>query len=139
MDLCYPGCGDFDEDEAFGNMVMKYTPCSADDCTVNILDASDTCTDCGNNSTRRLRFLQNSFQSSAITFEIVSDEPLNAKVVLSNLNGNITDANEDLGQDGTDFRVVEDSYMEATMTPTAQPTKKPSTLVSTLVNHTKCI
>jgi len=128
VDLCYPGCGDFTDiytNNEFEDMIMKYTPCTAADCTVTILSASDSCTPCAVPG-RRLRFLEDSGdQSSAITFEIVSDTPLNEDVVLGNLNDGIEDANEDLSQDGITFS-ISGNYQSATLMPTSQPTKKPT-------------
>lgn len=109
-------------------MIMKYTPCTAADCTVTILSASDSCTPCAVPG-RRLRFLEDSGdQSSAITFEIVSDTPLNEDLVLGNLNDGIDDANEDLSQDGITFS-ISGNYQSATLMPTSQPTKKPTASV----------
>ena len=129
VDLCYPGCGDFTDiytNNEFEDMIMKYTPCSADECTVTIVGESDVCTPCSNEPSRNLRFLQDSgSQSSAITFEIESTTPLNEQVVTENLNDSISEANDELEQDGVDF-YVSGNYKEATKVPTKQPTKKPS-------------
>lgn len=105
-------------------MIMKYTPCNATGCTVKILDSSRLCTECNSTVSNR-RFLQAASQKSAITFEIVSVEVLNEKVVTGNLNGNITQANGDLSQGNITFKVA-GPYTEATRAPTA----KPSTMVS---------
>ncbi len=129
MDLCYPGCGNFQDlytNNEFQDMIMKYTPCTASNCTVTILDASKSCTACKLVTNRRQRSLQTASQSSAITFEIVSAEVLNEKVVTGNLNGNITKANDDLSQRNITFRVVADTYTEATRAPTAKPSSSVS-------------
>jgi hypothetical protein len=133
VDLCYPGCGDFTDiytNNEFEDMIMKYTPCTTDECTVTIVGESDVCTPCSLVSSRGLRFLQDGgFQSSAITFEIESTKPLNEQVVTGNLNDSITEANDDLEQDGIDF-YVSGNYKEATKAPTKQPTKKPTPVAS---------
>jgi hypothetical protein len=105
---------------------MKYTPCSADICTVTITGESNQCVACSIDSSTRLRFLQDTpfpFQSSAITFQIKSIKPLNEKVVTENLNSNIANANRELSQSGTTFRVVS-YYIKAPSAPTENPSKK---------------
>ena len=109
-------------------MIMKYTPCTAADCTVTVLAASDSCTPC-TVSGRLLRFLEDpGDQESAITFQIVSNTPLNEEEVLGNLNDGIDDANEDLSNDGITFS-ISGTYEAATLAPTSQPTKKPTSSV----------
>jgi hypothetical protein len=126
------GCGDFTDiytNNEFEDMIMKYTPCSADQCTVTITGESNSCATCSIDSSTRLRFLQDTaFQSSAITFKIKSIKPLNEKVVTENLNSNIANANNELRQSGTTFRVASD-YKKATLAPTKKPSKKPTPTV----------
>ena len=134
VDLCYPGCGDFTDvytHNEFEDMIIKYTPCDVHECAITIIDASDSCFSCSMDPSRRLRFLQDAaFQSSAITFEIQSDEPLIEAIVTENLNDNIFAANEELEEVGVTFRVVS-NYTEGTKAPTAQPSKKHFASVST--------
>jgi hypothetical protein len=134
VDLCYPGCGDFSYNDVFADMIMTYTPCSTDDCTVTVVDASIVCEPgCSiHGSSNRQRFLEDSsFQSSAILFEIMSVTPLNEQVVLANLNSNITNANEGLETGGALFR-VSGEYTAGTLLPTASPTYTMPGRVSTL-------
>jgi hypothetical protein len=87
-------------------MIMTYTPCTADDCSITIIEASSVCEPgCSTDvSSRRQRFLEDSsFQSSAILFEIMSDTPLVEQAVLASLNSNINNANQ--GPQNSLFRV----------------------------------
>jgi hypothetical protein len=106
VDLCYPGCGDFNYNDEFTDMIMTFTPCTADDCSVTIVDVSSDCQECSiGGLSMRQRFLEDSsFQSSAILFEIMSDAPLVEQAVLANLNSNITNANQ--GLENSLFRVI---------------------------------
>lgn len=105
-------------------------PCGSKNCDVVIIAESDECLACTVQTSRQLRFLQdgNSLtQSSAVVFEIRSKTPLNEAVVLSNLDSNITNANDELADDGTTFR-INSQYSVAT----AVPSISPSTLEPTI-------
>lgn len=137
MDLCYPGCGNFEvinRNNAFEESIMKYIPCSPNDCSITIVASSSTCVICNITSPGGVRFLQGEdFQSSAVIFQIVSTTPLNEEVVLENLNSNVTNANNDLS--GNSMIRVSGTFTMATLQSTPPPTNKPSVSVSIVVDH----
>jgi hypothetical protein len=63
--------------------------------------------------------------SSAVTFEIKSTTPLNEALVTANLNGNMTNSNNDLSTNKSPFR-VDSNYTTATHQPTVLPTHLPT-------------
>jgi hypothetical protein len=127
VDLCYPGCGNFTHiytNNEFEDLIKVYAPCTSKKCVVNIIAESDQCsTAC---TVPFSRWFRSPTHSSSITFEIKSKTPLNEAVVMSNLNSNISNANDDLTDDGSTFR-INSNYNIAT----AKPTLSPSTLKPT--------
>eukprot|EP00804_Cyclotella_cryptica_P019111 CCRYP_019454-RA/>CCRYP_019454-RA protein AED:0.10 eAED:0.10 QI:0/0.93/0.88/1/0.87/0.88/17/304/1304 len=137
VDLCFPGCGNFtdvDTNNQFEDLILKFIPCRSKKCDVKVIAESKKCSVCKFPSLIPQRFLQDgstSLQSSSITFEIVSVNPLNGIKVISNLNNNIENANNDLSTNESTFR-VNGKYTTATLQPTRQPTgAKPTTLKPT--------
>ena len=127
--MCYPGCGDFSDDDAFEDLIRMYVPCSPKRCDVTIIAQSDQCSTCVNDpSVEGLRKIQGGntpTQSSKITFEIQSKDPLNENIVLSNLNSNITNANSELADSELTFR-INGNYAVSTAAPSLSPTIEPT-------------
>jgi hypothetical protein len=125
------GCGNFTDiytQNELENIILKYIPCSAEQCVVTIFAQSDQCSSCKNSLSRRRRVLQDgsaSHQSSSITFEIQSTIPLNEEVVTSNLNSNISNANSDLTTVNPDFK-LDSNYTAVISKPSRKPTRKPN-------------
>ena len=130
MELCYPGCPNFEAlntKNSFEDVIKTYTPCSSTQCVVNIVDSlTSLCTSCSFPASRRIRLLEDSiYGSSEVTFEIVSNTTLIQQVVRKNLNSNIANINSDLNRTNATILVI--SRFTAV---TIQPTKKPSSSVS---------
>lgn len=94
-----------------------------------IVAQSDQCSTCANKlsveGSRKLQGGNAPTQSSKITFEIESKDPLNEDIVLSNLNSNITNANNELADSESTFRIY-GNYAVSTAAPSLIPTIEPT-------------
>ena len=94
-----------------------------------IIAQSDQCSTCANKlsveGSRKLQGGNAPTQSSKITFEIESKDPLNEDIVLSNLNSNITNANNELADSESTFRIY-GNYAVSTAAPSLIPTIEPT-------------
>jgi hypothetical protein len=138
VDVCWQGCGDFDESADFNlvqNIILQYAlgginP-SGIDVNVNTESSGDDCNPCGGSDSRRKRVLQQqALLASSIVFEIVIPDSVNATIedttVINNLNAKIANLNEDLAENNATTISFEGVVEQATKQPTSSPTKSPS-------------